>query len=455
MAQEVAAAHGRIRADQVAPKPSTLGMAARPSKAAMDKRSFGDAGRYYAANQSEVMRTEQRGRTPLERRFAAFLERHDHELKLRVERGFKQWNNILRDYLRNETGLRLTVGDDAQAVPVRIDDGLPEPFAAVVGDLDQETWSLLLNRAVLHDGMRAASFLRREFHWIDKWLGVEPCPAEYDEVRRVRALLYILLRRLRRPYFVERITAIQEDVLGAYFFRFPEVRLYWMVIGFLSGVLGVPVEALTLVTAAHELAHAYTHLGRDIDGNRWETESFAATNPAITEGLAQFYTKVICKKLEVRFPASLESYERLVKIQSGPYLVHQAWTEGAEGAGEVIRISMITCRSTRITRLGRFEAIRRRHAERLAKGWPQGPDTDGDTVGLRPKPNGGVTPPLSRAVTEAVLWTGQYYYAGGITDHGEWCKIIEADMGPEVIPFLDDAWTRITVRPSEKAGLRT
>lgn len=59
-----------------------------------------------------------------------------------------------------------------------------------------------------------------------------------------RGAAVILRRKLREPYFVERITAIEEDVLGAYFFRVPEVRLYWMVIGFLSGVLGVSVEAL-------------------------------------------------------------------------------------------------------------------------------------------------------------------------------------------------------------------
>ena len=38
-------------------------------------------------------------------------------------------------------------------------------------------------------------------------------------------------------------------------------------------IYGFDVEALTYVVLAHELAHAYTHLGRDIDGNAWDTES--------------------------------------------------------------------------------------------------------------------------------------------------------------------------------------
>jgi hypothetical protein len=37
--------------------------------------------------------------------------------------GAVQWNNVIRDHLRNEIGLRLTVGDEAQAVPLRVVDG--------------------------------------------------------------------------------------------------------------------------------------------------------------------------------------------------------------------------------------------------------------------------------------------------------------------------------------------
>jgi hypothetical protein len=64
-------------------------------------------------------------------------------------------------------------------------------------------------------------------------------------------------------------------VLGAYFFRIPQIRLYWVVIGIAARTLGVAVEALTIVVLAHELARAYTHLGRDIDNERWDTGHFA------------------------------------------------------------------------------------------------------------------------------------------------------------------------------------
>ena len=39
---------------------------------------------------------------------------------------------------------------------------------------------------------------------------------------------------------------INQDILGAYFFREPRVKLFWVPIGIVSRLLQVPVEALTL-----------------------------------------------------------------------------------------------------------------------------------------------------------------------------------------------------------------
>ena len=416
----------------------------------MDQRSFGRAGRYYAVNQSEGMKAARRSLSRLERSFEQFLKEHEPGLKGRVERTFKQCYIVLRDYLRNETGLRLTVGDETQAVPVRIDDGLPDAFAKIIASFDARDWSMLLNRHVLQQGLLATKFLQVGFEWINEWGGVEPSSTDYEEVRHVRISLYLLLRRLRRLTFPERIRTVQEDILGAYFFRIPEVRLYWVVIGFMAGVLGVSVEALPLVVAAHELAHAYTHFGRDIDGERWTTESFAVTNLAIAEGLAQFYAKVICKKLETRFPAAWDAYERLLKLQSGPYLVHEDWTEGSEAAGEVVRISMITCRSTNTTKLGRFEVIRRQQAERLGKIQQYAIPKTGEPPGHSGKALDDKKPTLPRPVMDALLWVGRYYYVGGVTDSDDWCKTIQTEMGLDVGPYLNDAWTHITRQPSER-----
>ena len=181
-----------------------------------------------------------------------------------------------------------------------------------------------------------------------------------EDLRRVHETAGAWLAKLDELEAVNKVVGINEDVLGAYFFRVPEINLYWVVIGITARALGVSPEALTIVVLAHELAHAYTHLGRDIDDERWHVEEFARTDLEIVEGLAQFYTQVLCRRLEQRMPAALEAYQELLKRQSGPYQAHQQWIEGDERAGEVIRVSMIECRTKRIRASEEFtEAVKR------------------------------------------------------------------------------------------------
>jgi hypothetical protein len=54
--------------------------------------------------------------------------------------------------------------------------------------------------------------------------------------------------------------------------------------------MGCTVEDLTVVVLTHELAHAYTQLGADIEGRRWPAAAFAAAESGLKEGLAQYYT---------------------------------------------------------------------------------------------------------------------------------------------------------------------
>lgn len=62
-------------------------------------------------------------------------------------------------------------------------------------------------------------------------------------------------------------------------------------VGLFAQVLGAPLEPVTAVVLAHELAHAYTHAGLDIDGVRWEASDFRRSELAIVEGLAQYYAE--------------------------------------------------------------------------------------------------------------------------------------------------------------------
>jgi hypothetical protein len=319
--------------------------------------AWGDAGRYYAAEQAFHAKPLPPDKAA--QRLAEALEKSSPGIRQAVERTVKQWNNILRDVLRSETALRLSVGSESQAVPVRVVAGVPLPFAEVMREL-AGLEHLLLNRPAIMAAASGTGFMAEVAEKARQAWGAKAGPSGRDDIARVQQTAQAWLAELDRVQAIEKITGINEDVLGAYFFRIPEIRIYWVVIGITACALGISAEALTVVVLAHELAHAYTHLGRDIDSVRWETEQFALADLDIVEGLAQFYTAVLCRRLDERMPAAMAAYKRLLEKQSGPYRAHEAWVKNDEEGGEIMRVAMIECRSQGMTEAAKFaEAVAR------------------------------------------------------------------------------------------------
>src|SRR5262249_44577334 len=109
-----------------------------------------------------------------------------------------------------------------------------------------------------------------------------------------------------------------------------------------AAMLGVEPEALTAVVLAHELAHAYTHVGADIDGDRWASKSFADSQHALKEGLAQYYTERVCHRLANQFPNAVLAYRELLQRQPAAYHTHEKWLK--EFRPEEIRSAMLSIR---------------------------------------------------------------------------------------------------------------
>jgi hypothetical protein len=237
---------------------------------------------------------------------------------------------------------------------------MPPPFAQAISDFDELEW-LLLHRPAVEAVAFGAHFMELHEAKVRSAWGDAAGPSDSIDIRKVRETACAWLKRLDQMHALERIFDIREDVLGAYYFRIPEIRLYWVVIGIVARVLAVSVEALTVVVLAHELAHAYTHLGLDIDNERWDTEQFARSEKDIVEGLAQFYTQVVCKRIGQRMPEALNAYHALLAKQSGPYKAHLGWVRDNEHGGEIVRISMIECRSKGILASSAFADAIGRH----------------------------------------------------------------------------------------------
>ena len=150
------------------------------------------------------------------------------------------------------------------------------------------------------------------------------------------------------------VLAVNQDFLGIYDYdaralfldeqaiNRATIRLYWGVIGLVSQWLGCEVEDLTVVVLTHELAHAYTQLGADIEGRRWAAPLFAKAESALTEGLAQYYTDRVLHRLERRYAGPLNIFLALLPGQPDVYRSHDPWVR--HSSPEAVRRAMLEIR---------------------------------------------------------------------------------------------------------------
>ena len=161
---------------------------------------------------------------------------------------------------------------------------------------------------------------------------------------------------------VGKALSINEDILGVYryknisdddfFINKARIQLYWCVIGLVSDWLACSVEDLTVVVMTHELAHAYTQLGADIEGKRWPSKFFTEASTHLKEGLAQFYTLRTLQRTKGRFPKALEVFEILLSKQPPQYHAHVPWV--LNYSAEAVRHAMLEMRRLREGEIEQF-----------------------------------------------------------------------------------------------------
>jgi hypothetical protein len=308
--------------------------------------TFGDDSHYYARNFVPERKPGVNQDTPQERKFRQLLLAQHSNIQERVEQACKQSNNSIREYLRSETALKLSQAERRQTVPIHVVDGIPESFSKIISQVPEPIiWQLYNNRAILENTSSGLSLLKNHLPEILRFFNRE-ASEEQKSLDSSSVFVKELLSILEGFKLSDLIREVNEDILGAYFFKIPMIQIYWMPIGIVAGILNVSVENLTFIVLAHELAHAYTHLGSDIDGVQWGTSSFSQTDLFIVEGLAQFYTQSICEKYDDRQPGVLDTFKKLLDKQPAPYTDFNSWAH--DHPSEVIRFSLIFARSNNI-----------------------------------------------------------------------------------------------------------
>jgi hypothetical protein len=310
----------------------------------VENTSWGHPDRHYATHEAPAVRHEA-GQQHALKDLCQALKKAIPDARERVEKAVTSWNTSVRDHLRAETGLRLSVEGAAQAVPVRVTDGLPRPFFKILMYDEQASQQpdlifLWFRLAEARSAAQGTKFLLDEYEHIKRVVELVP----KEEVANTHEMAASLVNKLEGVSFWEKWRSIKEDVLGAYFFLKPEVHIYWMPLGLMAGALGVPIDSLTIVTLAHELAHAYTHLGRDIDGFQWELKDFAEADFGVVEGLAQFYCREVCRRVSNRAPMLDHTFKRLEEKLAAEYRSYHEWIEGVPDPKEAIRATMVEAR---------------------------------------------------------------------------------------------------------------
>lgn len=288
---------------------------------------------------------------------------------------------VLREALRAECRLVFRTPEESEQkrpgaqVPIEVVPGFPMVLKDITFPDDFQRVVLLGRYRILlehaHNGTFGILRLRDELLRLpepEKWVA-----ASASDLQSVANWTAALLKVLDQQDPLKRVLSVSEDFLGIYEYdarglfadehavNRATIRLYWGVIGLVSGWLGCGVEDLAIVVLAHELAHAYTQLGADIEGRRWAVSSFAKADTALKEGLPQYYTDRVLHRLESRYSGALRVFLGLLPGQPEPYRAHQPWLDGS--SPEAVRRAMLEVRRWNEGKLAdfnrRLEAARR------------------------------------------------------------------------------------------------
>ncbi len=188
----------------------------------------------------------------------------------------------------------------------------------------------------------------------------------------------IILKYLVKHDPLQKISSVREDILGVYVnqqrnlprpvpadihnhkntHHLPTPRpgsiiLYWAVIGLFSRWMGCKFDDLSLVVLIHELAHAYTQIGCDIQGQNWDPEYYSNSDSDIKEGLAQYYTHRVLNRNKDRYSEAFKVFKKMMDWQDKKYKLHKKWIE--DNSPEAVRYAMLAIRSQRRVTIQDFD----------------------------------------------------------------------------------------------------
>jgi hypothetical protein len=280
-----------------------------------------------------------------ERRLREVLSQEAFEI---VSETVKRWNAPIRAEVRAVTALKLT--DDSSRItaniPVSVIDGMPKPLAEATNEIEAWQWWLVLHRPTLEQADRGLKLIVDQKDLLSEH--VSDVSTRLGAVWLSRSFIGDILKRSVDDDLLMRFQKIEEDILGAYWIHASRIQLYWMPLAIFAPLFRVSLSTLTVAVLCHELVHAYSHRGVDIDGSSWPTECFMKTDTYVKEGLAQYYTEQVMRALGARLPDGLDTFLAKTSKQAAPYTTYQNWLgDKKQPSPEAARLAMLEFRNAK------------------------------------------------------------------------------------------------------------
>jgi hypothetical protein len=229
--------------------------------------------RYSSETRIEYLRGHRRG-------LAAHPERTGQELLLEDIMGLQY--DLDRDF-RDTFNLSLDRYQDS-ARPGHYE---PRPL--------QELWSEQELRYQLVDECPPELVRRIAVRRID-WENSQSAAVRWAEANERAVQVFSEGQNLELYVSTQRADYVIDNLLGAYFPAHRRIALYTKMINYAADDLGVDADALMTVVYAHETVHAFSHVGRDLNGRMWNGFALPLADSPDSqpnkphEALAQFYT---------------------------------------------------------------------------------------------------------------------------------------------------------------------
>ena len=265
-----------------------------------------------------------------------------------------QWLPAIREFLREETGLRMhqkIVGYKIKKDSNVSFNFVPDRHDTFIKLVDENYPDLDFNEYSIFRSLKS-ELTNAKFFFADnvdkpgsEYQALASYLDSYFEKYNLDSLLNTLFKTSGRS----------ADIWGTYYFRDGRIDIYFLPLILFSKIHNIPLEQAIISTLVHEVAHAYHHMGKDKDNVTWV--SMDRTDLKIVEGMAEYFTWLFIETYKSNHSGMELTYNKMFKCLGPEYTIFKDWT--SVYSKEAIKSALLGTRRKSILDYQGFENLLR------------------------------------------------------------------------------------------------